>query len=106
MRATQIIGLSPRALQFIQDNQQSKISNCDCPDCETKHVVVPIQEVWGDASKYGMFGDGPSLLKYLMKNGEWIHEYVQCCPWSSGPMIYLSIKDHPELDWTDEEIED
>lgn len=104
MRMTQIMGLSPRAHQFIIDNRMIVQEKCSCPHCVTPHVDVEVNKEIGDASHYGMFDDGPKLLGYQLKDGSWVNEYVQECQWSSGPMIFLSLEGHPELDWTEEEM--
>lgn len=49
------------------------------------------------------------LVKYSFPDGRVLFEYVQDSPWSSGPVIFLALKDSdgksiPESLWTDEEI--
>jgi hypothetical protein len=95
MRCTQIIGLSPQAHKFLEENQKKVLIKCSCPDCETYHIPMIIKEKYADASSQGMFDDGPSLFKYQLKDDTWIYEYVQACPWSSGPMIFTALAWEP-----------
>lgn len=49
------------------------------------------------------------LHKYTLPDGQKYVEYVQACPWSSGPCYFIALKDKhgkpvPESLWTDEEI--
>lgn len=104
MRCTQLIGLTKKALEFLRDNEKIVKIKCSCPHCTTEHLESTICEDHEDASSYGMFDDGPMLNKYQLKDDSWAYEYVQEVIWSSGPMIYLSIQDHPELDWSQEEL--
>ena len=58
----------------------------------------------------GMFQDGSPLEKYKLKDGTWVYEVIQACPWSSGPVIFLTLVDEqkqriPSLDWPQEEID-
>lgn len=62
-------------------------------------------------SYFGMYDNEYSLNKYTLLNGEIYCEKSQCSPWSSGPVIFLSLiypdgTDVKETLWSDEEIED
>lgn len=91
MRQTQIIGLSPQALTFLKENEAKTLEKCYCPDCKTPHVEISLRKQYADGSHWGMFDDGPPLYKYQLKDGSWVCEFVQSCPWSSGPMIFLAL---------------
>lgn len=71
MRMTQVIGLTILAKEMINPR------------------VDP--HYYKDASSEGMFDDGPMLMKYMLKNGAYAYEYVQACPWSSGPCIFIAL---------------
>ena len=111
MRCTQVIGLSKRASKFLVDNLKIEMKKCNCPDCKTQHREEMIEEVYDKETgvQAGMFDDGPELSRYRLKDDTWIYEYVQCDPWSSGPMIFLALRKEDgspiqETLWTDEEI--
>ena len=118
MRMTQIIGLSPQANAFLNENQKWIEINCSCPHCISKHVKHPIFESYQDASTAGMFDDGPALHKYQLKDDTWVYEYIQASPWSSGPCIFIALATVPALNpfhvpagneiketlWSEEEI--
>ena len=71
MRTTQFIGHTLEVDQFLQSLESIK----------TKNKV------------YGMFGEEIcSLYRYLDKNGSRWEEFEQYCPWSSGPVIFLGIR--------------
>lgn len=62
----------------------------------------------------GMFGgpgDEDFLRIYTLKDGREVEEYVQAKPWSSGPCIFLALRDTktkeplPETLWDEEDIE-
>ena len=42
---------------------------------------------------YGMFDEKFSLSRYAFPDGEIIEEYVQETVWSSGPCIFLALRD-------------
>jgi hypothetical protein len=52
------------------------------------------------------------LHRYSMPGGKVYEEYVQCAPWSAGPVYHIALKDAKtgqpvaESLWTDEEIQD
>jgi hypothetical protein len=51
------------------------------------------------------------LHRYSMPGGKVYEEYVQCAPWSAGPVYHIALKDAKtgqpvaESLWTDEEIQ-
>lgn len=91
MRMTQVIGLSPSAIQFLEEFG----------------AVQLVREVYADASYAGMFDDGPELYAYPLKEGGMVYEQIQATPWSSGPCIFLNLMNEDKKDiafWTDEEM--
>lgn len=98
MRCTQFMGLSDEAVQFIEDNVQ--ISDLvTCPTCLHVTGGEPVKRVYDTKTgrAAGMFEDGPNLHEYTLKTGEVVREIIQCVPWSSGPMIYLCLRDEKGL---------
>ena len=71
-RSTQLIGHTNAALDFITNLEEVNI----------------IGEV------IGMFGESVYTLHeyFNNKNGETYKEFIQFSPWSSGPMIFLALK--------------
>jgi len=114
MRCTQFMGLSEKAYEFLNQNQQTEKRRCSCPDCKTEHIELAVTEKYRDAQYLGMREDGPILQKYLLKDGTWVYEYDQAVPWSSGPCIFLALSTDPiepekhpieETLWSQEEID-
>lgn len=95
MRCTQFIGLNTWAQELLNQN----------------HLKVPTGDKWN-----GMYSDDGDLYKYTLLDtrfpsdyGKEITEYVQAAPWSSGPCIFLALKDKagnpiPESLWGEDEI--
>jgi len=90
MRCTQIFGLSEEAQEFLRENQ-----------------YISSKE-YKDARDEGMFDDGPILLEYVLKSGEVFQEFIQDIVWSSGPCIFLALRDVKNQKdvflWSDEEM--
>ena len=111
MRATQIIGLSDKAAEFLKENLQVTKTSLVFAG-KRRNVETPTEKKIYDGEtgvRMGMFDDGPALYKYLLKDGRWIFEYVQASPWSSGPCIFLALRDESgnpiqESLWSEEEI--
>lgn len=109
MRCTQTIGLSSAAQVYLVAKTATETVTCGCPNCTIPHKKQQISEAYASAASYGMFDDGPELYKYQLKDGTWVYEYVQACPWSSGPCIFLALRDeagNPILEslWSEDEI--
>ena len=107
MRHTQFIGLPPEALKFLEEHCEI-IPDSTCHHCGGILSYKKRTEIYADAKQYGMFDDGPMLSKYYLKDGREVFEDIQCCPWSSGPMIFLCLKDKDKnilFKWDDKEIE-
>lgn len=112
MRCTQFAGINDRAREFLNENRATVSRRCGCPDCKTEHWETFVIETYDEENgrRRGMFDDGPDLDRHLLKDGRWAYEYVQAVPWSSGPVIFLSLRweDGTSIDgcdWTDSEIE-
>ena len=72
MRTTQLIGHTDKVFNFLA----KECEKLDCIDVIEGMFMEPI---------YG-------LHKYKDKDGNIWEEFEQDCPWSSGPMIFLGIK--------------
>ena len=116
MRTTQFIGLKGRATALVKpinkvvgtqtvikrfnDGREEKV--------ETNIVENQVKrETYG--MTYGMFDEEIPLNRYTLPDGTVYQEFVQACPWSSGPMIFLAFQDKDgkpvqESLWTDDEI--
>lgn len=125
MRETQWIGLSPRARDFLseQDVVCNEVTVRSWPDgrlevTEPRKVLVSRikKEQWGHT--YGMFDEEIPLHKYTFPDGRVLFEVVLAEPWSSGPCIFTTLRataradqaqpiihNGVSLDWTDEEIQ-
>lgn len=117
MRCTQFIGLNYWASDLLRRNEEplytKRVTHIlpngaeeQQPDEEVRAVPkIPVGK-W-----YGMCDDDGSVLyQYTLLNGTKVTEYVQAEPWSSGPCIFLALKDEngdPIADslWDDDEIE-
>lgn len=107
MRCTQLIGLSPAATNYLQENGII-IKGKSCPTCGHTSFDDYDCKVYGEAHASGMFDDGPDLREYKLKDGSTVKEIVQATPWSSGPCIFLCLaKDGKRIgEWTEEEIDE
>lgn len=107
MRSTQIIGLSQEAKNYLSCYCK-QVSIHICPDCNHKYGGSKFKkEKYDSAAEYGMFGDGPNLYKYKLKDGSFVKEIVQAVPWSSGPCIFLCLEkeDGTKIgEWSEEDI--
>ena len=109
-RSTQIMGLSPRAHRFL-DKHGVTMPLVTCKTCGHSTGGAAVCEVYDTESGVaaGMFDDGPELRKWELQSGEWAKEVVQEVPWSSGPVIFLTLElqDGTRIgDWTEEEIQE
>lgn len=106
MRCTQLFGLTDLARAYISENVRTIPCN-PCPHCgEPTSSTLDMVE-YEDASDAGMFNDGPMLHRYNLKVGGYVEEYIQASPWSSGPCIFLALRDEKGntfCKWTEEQI--
>lgn len=124
MRMTQWIGLSKRALCWLNDNVRTQdiitltkeeVTFNDDGTYVVRGKPVREQVVWvtcdGKYTAHGMYDEETNLSGYILKDGSKVFEQEQCAPWSSGPCIltHLVREDGSvieDLSWTDEEIEE
>lgn len=101
MRCTQIMGLPPKAILFLTENQKQEV-------CPTSGAVKKIEKEYDSARAYGMFDDGPDLYEYTLKDGSIVKEVLQEVAWSSGPCIFLKLVDENNktlFSWSKKDIE-
>jgi len=106
MRMTQIYGRTEEAEKFLEENVEM-IPDVSCPDCGKIISYKQNRQVYKDESDSGMFGDGPKLWEYILKNGKAVYEKLNDYrPWSSGPCLFIDIVDeHGVLyGWSSDEI--
>lgn len=112
MRTTQFMGLSEAADLFISKNRATTKGYCGCPHCKTKHITHPWEEEYDSVEgMFGELGDIYPLYKHTLKDGSVVYEYVQACPWSSGPCIFIALRREDgtpieESLWSNKEIEE
>ena len=77
------------------------------------HVPVLEDCVLREESEFyftGMFDQEYPLLKYTFRGGKVLQEFLQTASWSSGPVLFLALKDEygevvEDSLWTGEEIQ-
>ena len=106
MRNTHFIGLNPNAVEWLNDN--CVISpEIQCSLCGSVKKAAPVFYDT-DIKIYGMFSEIiRNIRRYKLKdNRGYVEEYIQIQYWSSGPLIYLALKNCitkeiiPESLWT------
>ena len=121
MRCTQNRGLTPKALEILESHRKIIYTvveetreypngkrNTVCLANKRVHKELETVKEYGD---YGMFSEC-SLRQYTFSDKTVIEEYVQAEPWSSGPVVFLALRDGvtkkpiPESLWTEEEIDE
>ena len=99
MRCTQPMGLPEEAKTFLANNA---VRLNICPHCSRDDGFD--QKAYAHV---GMFDDLP-LYEYRLKDGRVASEVVQREIWSSGPMIWLSLKiagTDETFEWSEEAFE-
>jgi hypothetical protein len=68
--------------------------------------MIVEEKDYKDARGLGMFGDGPMLKEYKLKDGKVAKEIVQASPWSGGPCIFLCLEVGGKrmFEWSDDDI--
>lgn len=118
-RMTQHMGLNLHAENLVREyeeeaKEQRSVHYITLPDgTKAKQTLTPVQ-FWPKKEPsgkvyYGMADEEFVLNKYTTHEGKVYEEYVQASPWSSGPCIFLALKDEngtavKETLWTYEEI--
>lgn len=117
MRCDQYVGLNTwsaekvLAKQTVQDYTMRLFPDgrVETFECELEVVLAYPTEKIGVIA--GAFQDHVACLRrFILPTGEIFDEFVQCEPWSSGPMYFIALKDVngdvvPESLWTDREIQ-
>jgi hypothetical protein len=115
-RMTQVIGLTEQARKIVQGQdvlayteQGEKLMPNGSKEPFSRSVYksdVSSSEV---GSFSGMFGEEYPLYQHDLPDGRTLVEEVQAEPWSSGPCIFVALKENgkwlEESLWSDEEIE-
>lgn len=109
MRCDQPMGLSCGAEAYLAKNAIHNQHELFINGKIDKEWTEPKKEQI-DRVYYGMFGTEYPLHRYQKKDRSFIYEYVQSDPWSSGPVIFLALRDRDgkpikESLWDQEEID-
>lgn len=92
MRSTQVMGLPIEAIDFLDKNVQKTGEMCKL--CEHSTVIRNMTVYDSATARHkGMFNDGPDLFRYILNDGRAVEEFVQAVPWSSGPCIFLGLRE-------------
>ncbi len=119
MRCKQIYGLSKCAQNLVSGTQVLLYRRRETrvyPD--GREEVVPEHDIYGpdvqvetlEETFSGMFdGEEYPLHRYIFPDGRVLVESVQAAPWSSGPCIFLALKNEkgewvPESLWLEDAI--
>jgi len=100
IRMDQFAGLSQSAKQFLAE---CEVKPHICETCKQ-----PIHEPLKQIGKYkGMYMNEYFLYQHILENGQTADEFVQCAPWSSGPIFFLGLRvsDGTEFVWSVDEME-
>ncbi len=107
MRMTQIHGLQPKAVMFLNENVKM-IPNLTCPKCEEIVSYKENKKIYDNANSAGLFNDGPDLWEYVLKDSSIVREKLnKYTPWSSGPNLFIDLVDEKGnilYEWSEEEI--
>ena len=117
MRCDQLIGLNAWAEDFVSSIRENcteytvRLFEDNSVECsEPKEVQISQIQIEPYDKFYGMYENEYSLDKYIFPDGRIFHSYVQAEPWSSGPVIFLALKDEngeiiPESLWDEDEMD-
>lgn len=100
-RSDQHIGLTKEAINFLKDYE---IKPRVCSECGRPHYVK-LEKI---DTFSGMFDTEYSLHRHYLIDDLYADEFLQCSPWSSGPMFFIGLKvsDGRKFLWTEDEIEE
>ena len=119
-RFTQIIGLNRWSTQLVSATEKAtEIGRRFFEDGRVEEFEREVQISTATKREIGSFGgmfdETYPLFEYTLKDGRVFQEYVQAEPWSSGPCIFLALKQWARMDeglipvseslWTYEEIQ-
>jgi len=101
MRMDQFAGLTKDASKFLTDNE---VESTICNHC--KRPFPRKLELIG--TYIGMFMSEYPLHRHVLKDGKTADEFLQCAPWSSGPIHFLGLRvsDGTEFLWPVGEIDE
>ena len=110
MRCDQFPGLSKRAVEFLEEHGKKRLKFITIDGIITERKQILSEKVGMDKI-IGMYDTEHTTTAYELQDGTWVHEFVQCAPWSSGPVHFLALKKETgepiqETFWTEEEIQD
>lgn len=117
MRCDQFIGLNERAISIVEKLEKGTLetkltlkSDPDNPIFDKKEVEIDRTEMENADSYEGMYGIEYPLYKYILPSGAVYIQFVQEAYFSSGPVIFLALKDVQgetvkESLWTEEEMQ-
>ena len=98
MRSDQHMGLTPDAIAFLEGHE---IPEKCCKEC--KRPFPRELEVIGHY--HGMGGEYP-LHRHELADGDYVDEYIQAEPWSSGPCFFLGLQLVDSVfEWDQEDID-
>lgn len=128
MRTTQFIGLPNEAIEFLDQMAIKEVKlpkdwedNLDNGNWDylsylsgykqALYDYLPKQFITNPIGVVtGMFDEEVhTLLEYKLTDGNWVEEYIQAEPWSSGPVIFLALRDKESkrviVEWSQEDID-
>jgi hypothetical protein len=116
IRTTQVYGLSEAGRRLVEGERILLCTERGERQYPDGHTEPFEREVHGPSvtteetgrTFSGMFGEEFPLHRYLLPNGRVLEEHVQAEPWSSGPCIFLALKEGRrwvrESLWSDEDV--
>lgn len=115
-RSTTLVGLNPAAKELLKPRlagtKEITVTLFDGTRLPTTtepfYQALPSEDL---GPVLGMFDETVHILrKYTLQSGQQIEEYIQAEPWSSGPVIFLALRDVQTKQpiegcmWSDEEM--
>lgn len=118
IRCDQLIGLNDWASDFVRkptrkytDYVRRVYEDGMVNDLEVGGEECLVKRELSGQRMLGMFDESYPLNKYTFPSGRVVFEFEQASPWSSGPVMFLALKDEngepiKKSLWTEEEIEE
>jgi hypothetical protein len=99
IRMDQHAGLTNEAREFLARN---RLEPAICSLCE-RPFPYEMEKI---GTYRGMFDNKYPLYRHILKDGRTADEFLQCSPWSSGPVFFfgLRVSDGLQFMWSDEEM--